>query len=266
MRQGVGRRPSGRLSWRASAPPSASTPLRRRCRRARPSWRRRRRPIRRLRAVRAHQRQAAHKRGGLRHRQRHPEDAIGRGARATASADQMDAPRRLWRSAIQLRRDSRHPRAEPRPAPCEACPTCPMVHAETCQRLGLATANLGPRSATSSPARDSTIAPSPTRAPSPSRRTSPSRFEAIPSGLRRIGRTEGEDQSGCINACGHHHVGHIGILGVDKKGEEFYQLTLGGSGDGGRAASRDGLGPSAPRRARGRLRSRRMVDAYYGRP
>jgi sulfite reductase (NADPH) hemoprotein beta-component len=34
--------------------------------------------------------------------------------------------------------------------------------------------------------------------------------------------------SGCINACGHHHVGHIGILGVDKKGEEFYQLTLGG--------------------------------------
>ena len=37
--------------------------------------------------------------------------------------------------------------------------------------------------------------------------------------------------SGCINACGHHHVGHIGILGVDKKGEEFYQITLGGSGD-----------------------------------
>ena len=37
--------------------------------------------------------------------------------------------------------------------------------------------------------------------------------------------------SGCINACGHHHVGHIGILGVEKKGEEFYQLTLGGSGD-----------------------------------
>ncbi|MGV0006008.1 MAG: nitrite/sulfite reductase [Candidatus Porifericomitaceae bacterium WSBS_2022_MAG_OTU9] len=34
--------------------------------------------------------------------------------------------------------------------------------------------------------------------------------------------------SGCMNACGHHHVGHIGILGVDKRGEEFYQLTLGG--------------------------------------
>ncbi|WP_138380304.1 nitrite/sulfite reductase [Luteithermobacter gelatinilyticus] len=35
--------------------------------------------------------------------------------------------------------------------------------------------------------------------------------------------------SGCINACGHHHVGHIGILGVDKKGTEYYQITLGGS-------------------------------------
>ncbi len=35
--------------------------------------------------------------------------------------------------------------------------------------------------------------------------------------------------SGCINACGHHHVGHIGILGVDKNGEEFYQVTVGGN-------------------------------------
>lgn len=35
--------------------------------------------------------------------------------------------------------------------------------------------------------------------------------------------------SGCMNACGHHHVGHIGILGVEKNGQEFYQLTLGGS-------------------------------------
>ncbi|EME00488.1 MULTISPECIES: nitrite/sulfite reductase [Stutzerimonas stutzeri subgroup] len=49
--------------------------------------------------------------------------------------------------------------------------------------------------------------------------------------------------SGCMNACGHHHVGHIGILGVDKKGAEFYQVSLGGS------SSRDAslgqiLGPS----------------------
>ncbi len=49
--------------------------------------------------------------------------------------------------------------------------------------------------------------------------------------------------SGCINACGHHHVGHIGILGVDKKGEEFYQLTLGGSGAED-AALGDVLGPA----------------------
>jgi sulfite reductase (NADPH) hemoprotein beta-component len=34
--------------------------------------------------------------------------------------------------------------------------------------------------------------------------------------------------SGCMNACGHHHVGHIGILGVDKKGEEWFQISLGG--------------------------------------
>jgi sulfite reductase (NADPH) hemoprotein beta-component len=37
--------------------------------------------------------------------------------------------------------------------------------------------------------------------------------------------------SGCINACGHHHVGHIGILGVEKNGEEFYQVTIGGRAD-----------------------------------
>ncbi len=49
--------------------------------------------------------------------------------------------------------------------------------------------------------------------------------------------------SGCINACGHHHVGHIGILGVDKKGEEFFQLTLGGSGAED-ASLGDVLGPA----------------------
>ena len=37
--------------------------------------------------------------------------------------------------------------------------------------------------------------------------------------------------SGCINACGHHHVGHIGILGVEKNGEEFFQVTIGGRAD-----------------------------------
>jgi sulfite reductase (NADPH) hemoprotein beta-component len=37
--------------------------------------------------------------------------------------------------------------------------------------------------------------------------------------------------SGCINACGHHHVAHLGILGLEKKGVESYQITLGGSAD-----------------------------------
>ena len=37
--------------------------------------------------------------------------------------------------------------------------------------------------------------------------------------------------SGCINACGHHHAGHIGILGLEKRGQEYYQITLGGSAD-----------------------------------
>jgi sulfite reductase (NADPH) hemoprotein beta-component len=47
--------------------------------------------------------------------------------------------------------------------------------------------------------------------------------------------------SGCINACGHHHVGHIGILGVDKNGEEWYQIEIGGN-QGGTAASPASLG------------------------
>ena len=49
--------------------------------------------------------------------------------------------------------------------------------------------------------------------------------------------------SGCMNACGHHHVGHIGILGVDKHGEEFYQVTIGGS-QGLDAALGKVIGPS----------------------
>ncbi|PYD77244.1 nitrite/sulfite reductase [Novacetimonas pomaceti] len=51
--------------------------------------------------------------------------------------------------------------------------------------------------------------------------------------------------SGCINACGHHHAGHIGILGVDKRGEEYFQLTLGGSGENDAAIGQI-LGPALP--------------------
>ena len=51
--------------------------------------------------------------------------------------------------------------------------------------------------------------------------------------------------SGCINACGHHHVGHIGILGVEKNGEEFYQITIGGKADEN-AALGALVGPAVP--------------------
>jgi len=53
------------------------------------------------------------------------------------------------------------------------------------------------------------------------------------------------NMSGCINACGHHHVGHIGVLGVDRKGEEYYQITVGGSPDE-RAALGEIVGRSLP--------------------
>ena len=49
--------------------------------------------------------------------------------------------------------------------------------------------------------------------------------------------------SGCINACGHHHIADLGILGVDKRGEEFYQITLGGRA-GEEAAVGEITGPS----------------------
>ncbi|MDA8935637.1 nitrite/sulfite reductase [Porticoccaceae bacterium] len=54
--------------------------------------------------------------------------------------------------------------------------------------------------------------------------------------------------SGCMNACGHHHIGHIGILGVDKKGEEWYQIQLGGNANKDAALGKV-LGPSLSRDA-----------------
>jgi sulfite reductase (NADPH) hemoprotein beta-component len=54
--------------------------------------------------------------------------------------------------------------------------------------------------------------------------------------------------SGCMNACGHHHIGHIGILGVDKHGKEWYQITIGGS-SASPAALGEVIGPSVPKEA-----------------
>jgi sulfite reductase (NADPH) hemoprotein beta-component len=66
--------------------------------------------------------------------------------------------------------------------------------------------------------------------------------------------------SGCINACGHHHIGHIGILGVDKKGEEFYQISFGGRADE-KAAIGDITGPGLKSgEVPGALK--RVIDTY----
>lgn len=53
--------------------------------------------------------------------------------------------------------------------------------------------------------------------------------------------------SGCMNACAHHHIGHIGILGVDKKGREFYQITLGGDASVEHSGTGSILGPAIAR-------------------
>ena len=132
----------------------------------------------------------------------------------------------------------------------------PVVHAEL-QRIGLATANLGQVSdiiacpgldyCALANARSISIAQGIAQ-----RVAAPERAEAAGELKVKI--------SGCINACGHHHVGHIGILGVDKRGEEFYQLTLGGSGAED-ARLGDGLGPALPADRVGPA-VEALVDAY----
>lgn len=80
--------------------------------------------------------------------------------------------------------------------------------------------------------------------------------------------------SGCMNACGHHHVANIGILGVDKKGKEFYQISIGGQ-QGYEAKIAKILGPSLPRAeipdiiehildfyVKNRIEGERFVEAY----
>ncbi|MEY8246969.1 MAG: nitrite/sulfite reductase [Bermanella sp.] len=80
--------------------------------------------------------------------------------------------------------------------------------------------------------------------------------------------------SGCMNACGHHHIGHIGILGVDKKGAEFYQVSLGGQSGTGASIGKI-LGPSFARAempniigkildvfVESRIEGERFIDTY----
>ncbi len=68
--------------------------------------------------------------------------------------------------------------------------------------------------------------------------------------------------SGCMNACGHHHVGNIGILGVDKKGEEFYQVSLGGA-SGHDASIGKILGPSFAQEQIGDV-IQKVINVYVG--
>ena len=78
------------------------------------------------------------------------------------------------------------------------------------------------------------------------------------------------NMSGCINACGHHHVGHIGVLGVDRKGEEYYQITLGGSPDEtaalgeivGRSLPADEVAPAVERALRRYLEIREDDEGF----
>ena len=68
------------------------------------------------------------------------------------------------------------------------------------------------------------------------------------------------NMSGCINACGHHHVGHIGVLGVDKKGEEFYQILFGGRAD--EKAAIGAIRGRACGTRKSRRRSGAMIERY----
>jgi sulfite reductase (NADPH) hemoprotein beta-component len=77
--------------------------------------------------------------------------------------------------------------------------------------------------------------------------------------------------SGCINACGHHHVGNIGIVGVDKHGEEFYQILLGGRADekarlakiAGKGMSGAEVGPAVERVVKKYLEVRASDDEQF---
>ncbi len=81
--------------------------------------------------------------------------------------------------------------------------------------------------------------------------------------------------SGCMNGCGHHSIGHIGILGVDKKGEEWYQFTLGGFSEDeaqlgqrlGKAIAKDKVADTVEQIARvyldNRIEGERFVDTFY---
>ena len=148
------------------------------------------------------------------------------GTPGDATAEQMDAIADLA-DRYSLRRNPRRPRAESRAAACRAARSCRRCGAAL-DAIGVATPNVGLVSdiiacpgldyCSLANARSIPVAQEITR-----------RFHDLDL-ARNLGRLH-INISGCINACGHHHVGHIGILGVEKNGEEFYQITIGGRAD-----------------------------------
>ena len=159
------------------------------------------------------------------------------------------------RAALQLRRDPRHPRAEPRAAPRAPGRPARGVRRAAADRAGRPQPRPGHRHHRL-PGLDYCALANARAIPLAQeialKFAAPERAEAAGAMSVNI--------SGCINACGHHHVAAVGILGVDKKGEEFYQLTLGGRSDAG-ARVGDMLGPALPY-ARVAPAVEALVDAY----
>ncbi len=162
-----------------------------------------------------------------------------------ATDKQMDAVADLA-DALQLRRTARDARAEPGAAGREA--------SATCSRCGRKRAGAG--------SGDGQHRPADRHHRLPGRRLllAGQCASSIPIALAIQERFDDLDFvhdlgeislniSGCINACGHHHVGNIGVLGVDKDGAEWYQVTLGGAqGNSDRAWARSSARRSAPRK------------------
>ena len=149
------------------------------------------------------------------------------------TSEQMDARRGSGRP-LQLRRDPRHARSEP-----AARRRAPGGSARAVARARCA----APRDAQHRHAHRHDLLPgagllfsSPMPTSIPVAKQIQAHFDDLDY-LYDLGEIQIK-MSGCMNACGHHHVGHIGILGVDKHGEEWYQITIGGSATRGCRARR----------------------------
>ncbi len=151
-----------------------------------------------------------------------------------------DGRRRRPRRALQLRRAARLPRAEPDPRRRAA--------SATSSRSGKRRKRGRPRHAQPRPAHQHRLLPGrrlllarQRQVAADRARRSSERFDDLDY-LHDIGELD-LNISGCMNACGHHHFGHIGVLGVDKNGSEWYQVYIGGR-QGNDAALGQVIGPS----------------------